>query len=111
MKRLYSRCWNGEIKLWQAFWLVGLLGKLAALILVATLMALFVSSPRQNMLTYGFLVLAFLGYSVFASVSIWRSSGRNGVSPMGALARVLIFFYWVGLGKVVHTVNTLHSAS
>jgi hypothetical protein len=111
IEHLIQRCWTGSIKLWQAFWLLGVLGQLLVFIAVAVLMAAFVQSPAQNMITYGFLVLGFIGYAVLASVSIWRSADNTDTSAMGALARVVVVFYWIGVAKIVYVVNTLHAAS
>ena len=95
-----SRCWNGKARLWQAFWICGIAGKILVLGIIAVIGPLIWHGPEDNMLTNTLLGGLLLAYLTFALVSIWRCSPNVGLAPLGALAKVFVVFsilLWIRL--------------
>lgn len=95
------RCWNGKAYLWQAFWLVNVLGKLlffGALALVGYLLW----QVTQASWIFDFaLVIPIVAYIVFVAVSVWRCSSNTKYQQLGALAKVWVIFYVVSMVGVL----------
>jgi len=92
-KDFLTRCWNGEARLWQAFWLVGVLGKVLFLVAVAFVGFWFQSASGSVLVAVSFMVPAIIIFVVFASVSVWRCAPNVKIEPLGALAKVGVIFY------------------
>lgn len=93
-----TKYWSGRAPLWKSFWLVGVLGQLAILILTTVLGELVLRPVFGHLFAYSVSIVAVIATAVFASVSVWRSAGHARVQPLGGLARVLVVFYlgaWV----------------
>lgn len=94
----FVRCWHGNARLWQAFWLVGVLGKLLV-VTVATLAAyLLMGAPEEDVLVYLLFAPLLGGYLLYASVSIWRCAPNTKHSIWSVAARVVVIivvFIWI----------------
>ena len=88
----FVRCWSGQAKLWQAFWLGAILGKVLVLVGIAALMSLLWRGPQDNALVNIFFGSVLLSYVVFASVSVWRCARNTKTGAFGGLARVWVVF-------------------
>src|SRR5437868_14447939 len=88
----FVRCWKGHAKLWQAFWLGAILGKVLVLVVVALLGSLLWRGPQDNALVNILLGSVLLSYLVFASVSVWRCAPNAKNGALGGLARVWVVF-------------------
>ncbi|SRR5690554_3336943 len=92
----FSRCWHGEVKLWQAFWLAHVLGYVAVLfagLAIGYLVLVFFGARLP-----GFFYAAVIGcYGIFAVVTLWRNSPNPKVSILGALVKLwaLLFAYYL----------------
>ena len=81
--------WNGKKKLWQAFWLIGIFGR----ILLAIFIVIFTLIGKAIGLTWsiGILSLIFiLIYIIWSFVSIWRCAFNVKNRIWGHIARVFI---------------------
>jgi hypothetical protein len=96
-----TRLWRGDIPLVKTFWGVGVLGNLAYR---AVIVACLVTPPLSAMPWLLLIVaLGYIGYVVFASVTIWRSAGRYAGGPSWRqLARALVVLN--ALGYLAHGV-------
>jgi ABC-type transport system involved in cytochrome c biogenesis permease component len=89
-KNFFKRCWQGSARLWQAFWLVGVLGMLLV-VTVGFLGSFMLMGAFQSDALVGVLLLPLLlGYLVFASVSVWRCSHNTNHSTWGVVARIIV---------------------
>ncbi len=89
-QNFFVRCWQGSARLWQAFWLVGVLGKLLV-VTVAYLGSFMILGATQNdTLVFVFFIPLLLSYFLFAVVSIWRCARNTHHSFWGVVARVLV---------------------
>ncbi len=92
--------WNGNIKLWKSFWLVGELIYGIALIIIIQLDKFFFKSPNiDNQITFfyfnnlGFFSkIILLVVTVIISVGVWRSAEKY----KGNIIWILITFVYVG---------------
>lgn len=81
--------WYGEEKLWKAFWLIGILGR----ILVATFVIIFALIGKSIGLTWSIAILSFLFISIYiiwSFVSIWRCAFNTQNKNWGYVARIFI---------------------
>lgn len=83
-----ARFWSGKAPLWQAFWFCGVAGAIATLIVLSHLGSALSHIGLNHTISSLLLISIVLGYSAFASVSIWRCAGNGEVSSLGALAKV-----------------------
>jgi hypothetical protein len=86
----FLRCWSGTARLWQAYWLVGVLGQLLVMLLLMLVGVLFWHSPRDNIWFNSVCVVVVLVWSVFSGVSIWRCAPNASQPAWGALARAIL---------------------
>ena len=86
----FLRCWIGRARLWQAYWLVGVLGQTFAMLLVVLLGTLLWHSPQDNLWFNSVGAAILVGWSVFAAVSIWRCAPNTSQPVWGAIARVVL---------------------
>ena len=95
-KTSVSKCWNGEIKLWKAFFIVHLLGLVIAFIL-GSIPHLIMLSIADMRLPH---IVTFIPFTVifpFGLVCLWRSSPNPKIEIKGALVR-----FWVCLASVYY---------
>jgi hypothetical protein len=84
------RCWSGQARLWQAFWLCGVVGYILCGILIGALFTLLVHSPQDRILGYVVVTFPTFLFLIFISVSIWRCAPNVTLAPIGTFARVLV---------------------
>jgi len=86
------RCWHGKARLWQAFWLVGMLGKLLVVTIVTPAAYMLMGVPEEDVLAYVLFAPLFGGYLLFASVSIWRCApnANHAIWGLGARGMVIL---------------------
>ncbi|MBT7956408.1 MAG: hypothetical protein HN731_14550 [Rhodospirillaceae bacterium] len=90
-RHLIIRHWQGQARLWQSYWLMGVVGGW----LIWTLVL--------NLVEFGFLpeilgVIILAGYSVYSAVGIWRCAFNVDWHIWGYLARSIIgisAFYFI----------------
>jgi hypothetical protein len=93
----FVRCWGGSARLWQAYWLVGVVGYLFIMLLLALAGVVLWRGPQDNLWFNSGAFVVVVGYLVFSGVSIWRCSPNSSNAAWGALARtVLILSIVVG---------------
>ena len=81
--------WNGKQKLWKAFWLIGILGR----IIVATIIILFSTIFTSIGLTWSIKILSIIfmiSYVIWSFVSIWRCAFNVKNKNWGYVARLFI---------------------
>ena len=83
----FARCWNGQARLWQAFWLCGVCGKLLVISLLFFLAIPFYDYPGDEEFVIVLLVGLFMCWFIFAAVSIWRCAGNVRFAPWGVIAK------------------------
>ena len=89
-QNFFKRCWRGSARLWQAFWLVGVLGMLLV-VTIGFLGSFMIMGAFQNDALVIFLLLPLLlGYIVFASASIWRCAHNASHLIWGIIARIIV---------------------
>ena len=86
----FHRCWSGGARLWQAYWLVGVLGQICAMLLVALIGMFLWHSPQDNLWFNSVGAVILLGWAVFSGVSIWRCAPNASHPVWGALARIVL---------------------
>jgi len=103
-----KRCWTGTARLWQAYWLVGVLGQFVVMLLWTAVTYPFWRGPQDNWWTYIVGAVLFLAYLIFASVSIWRCAPNASNPAWGALAKTVLVLSWVyGLFSVWRVLSQL----
>ena len=86
----FARCWNGQARLWQAFWLCGVFGKVLVVSLLFVLVTtLHYSGLGNDALAYVLVGGLFPGWFIFASVSVWRCAGNVSHALWGVIAKVI----------------------
>ncbi len=89
-QHFFKRCWRGSAPLWQAFWLIGVLGKLLV-ITIGFLGSFMIMGAFQNDALVGVLLAPLLlGYLIFASVSVWRCADNTRHSIWRVSARIVV---------------------
>lgn len=92
LPNFFPLCWTGRAKLWQAFWLGAILGKVVVLVVAAVLGALLWHGAKDNVLVNILLGSILCSYLIFASVSVWRCAPNTTTGAFGGLARVWVVF-------------------
>ena len=100
-RNFFVRCWLGSARLWQAFWLVGVLGKFLVLSVVGFGGYLIWRGPQDTTLVNALGIPLLVGYVVYASVSIWRCAPNTNNQVLGGIARVLVAFGLVSWALVL----------
>ena len=85
----FTRCWNGQARLWQAFWLCGFCGKLLVVSLLFFAAIPLYEDPIDDGLAIVLFAGPFLGWYVFATVSIWRCSRNVSFAHWGLVAKAV----------------------
>ena len=89
-QNFFVRCWQGSARLWQAFWLVGVLGKLLVVTVAYLGSFMLMGVTSNDILVFVFLIPLLLGYLVYAVVSIWRCASNAHHIFWGIIARILV---------------------
>ena len=85
-----SRCWAGSARLWQAYWLVGVLGQIIVLALLTVIGMFLWNWPEHTSWFDPFSAVVLLAWMAFASVSIWRCAANCSNPAWGALAKTVV---------------------
>jgi hypothetical protein len=84
------RCWAGQARLWQAFWLVLMLGCVVFMTLLVLIAGL---APRDgalgNML-WGSVRIVGIAFLTYALVSVWRCARNTNYAFLGIAARLYV---------------------
>ena len=86
----FLRCWGGSARLWQAYWLVGVLGQFVVLLLLLAIGMLFWQSPQDTLWYDSVCAVVVIVWSVFSGVSIWRCAPNASQPAWGAIARTIL---------------------
>jgi len=86
------RCWSGEARLWEAFWLVLVLGNVATNLIayIFLLVASQIGFSLTVAIGFGITVLLNLTVLVFALVSVWRCALKTRFVALKLLSRALV---------------------
>ena len=94
--------WNGKEKLWKAFWLIGMLGR----IIVALIVIIFLQIGQIIGLTWSIAILSILFiliYIIWSVVSIWRCAFNTKNKNWGHAARIIISMdLFVGIFQTIN---------
>ena len=105
IENLLLSYWNGKQKLWKAFWIVGVLGR----ILIATFIIFFTLLGQSLGLTWSILILSFvfiLIYIIWSFVSIWQCSFNVKNKIWGHLARIFVSMdLFTGIYQAINIIN------
>ncbi|MES9901479.1 MAG: hypothetical protein ABW168_02210 [Sedimenticola sp.] len=104
-KSFLTRAFHGEIKLWQAFWLVYVLGLLLSLFIVVV-PELIVLSLYQVRLPHALTFIPFLVIFLFSLVALWRSAPDPKISILGALTKILVILSGIWCVYVMNNILT-----
>src|SRR5262245_32027777 len=87
-----ARCWRGQARLWQAFWLVLMLG----CVVVMTLMVLIAGlTPKDGALgdvLWGSVRIVGIVFLTYALVGVWRCAHNTNYAFLGIAARLYVAF-------------------
>lgn len=86
---IISRCWNGDIKLWKAFWFVNILG-FAIAALIGFLFQAGAYGVFNAKLPGVVNAIPIMIIGIFSMVTLWRSSPDPRASIKGALTRIWV---------------------
>ena len=89
---IIARCWNGDIKLWKAFWFVNILG-FAVAVLIGALFQAGAYGVFKIKLPGLINAIPILIIGFFSVVTLWRSAPDPRVSLKGALTRIWILAF------------------
>jgi hypothetical protein len=86
-----ARFWRGQARLWQAFWLLLVLGYVAMVTLFLVAVALF-SSANPTILIIVLVAASTvnIAFFVFALVSVWRCAPNTNTPALTSVARILV---------------------
>jgi len=79
----FLRCWNGSARLWQAYWLVGVIGQLFVILLLQLSDTLFWHGPQDNFWVKPAAAAVFIVWPIFSGVSIWRCAPNASMPAWG----------------------------
>lgn len=103
-----ARCWTGEARLWQAFWIVGFVGKFLVLGAIFLVAAWFYSASKSSLVSDSFAIPAFIGYVIFVAVSVWRCAPNAKHQALSALAKVWVIFYVLAMTALLLRAALIH---
>lgn len=99
MKKVFIEFWHGQRALWQAFWLVFVLGQIIFIIISGYIFWLFFDGPFQGNFLIKVSVLpsciVWLIFIVYASVSVWRCGRKTAMALWTWSSRILIIAYLI----------------
>ncbi len=81
--RLIFRLWRGEVRLWQAFWLLWVAGGFAVGAVTVFLML-------AGLFSIFMILLTRMAFMVYAGVAVWRSAFNCQYLIWGWLARICL---------------------
>ena len=97
--------WSGKEKLWKAFWLIGIVGR----IFVAFFIVIFSLIGKSIGLTWSVAILSVLFvliYIILAFVSIWRCAFNTQNNNWGYVARIFISMdLFVGIYQAINVLK------
>ena len=101
MKKIIRNFWNGKIKLWQSYWLVGELLNALFILLVFNLEIYFFGNTQvsNSLLFLDFSNFSFLSkitliiWTIFITVGIWKSAENYKGSIFWVVATFLFLSY------------------
>jgi fatty-acid desaturase len=100
--------WGGHARLWQAFWLVGVIGFILWTLLLYVLLRALTGDPPNRWVALVFFVVPYVAAIIYVSVGVWRCAPNTAYAPMTALARVWAVVFAGGwLYKAALLVNML----
>jgi len=100
-RNFLSRCWGGEARLWQAFWLLNVLGKIVVFVVVGAVGATlwrFTRSPWLIDLPLGAVLAGYIG---LVAVSVWRCAPNTDTPAFSALAKLWVPIYVLSMALLV----------
>lgn len=86
----FRSLWNGRARLWQAFWLVAVLGYWLCVFVMLALLRAAESLGLNVVVVTVAASLWFLAIIVFSCVCVWRCAGNTSHEAMTALAKVWV---------------------
>lgn len=87
---MLRRCWNGEVKLWQVFWIGGFLCNAATSIVILIFAGLIESRIVNPSLSIFLLLPLMMASVIWWWVSVWRCSGNADSDAWGWLAKAVV---------------------
>ena len=97
--------WSGKEKLWKAFWLIGIVGR----IFVAFFIIIFSLIGNSIGLTWSVAILSLLFvliYIIWSFVSIWRCAFNTQNNNWGYVARIFISMdLFVGIYQAINVLK------
>lgn len=105
----WKLAWQGKLELWKAFWIYFVMGHGLVLagscaILIASILTGFFVDPGSSAagatgLAVGVVIVAaiFLGFAIWATVSVWRCADNCTVKIRGTYARTIVVGYVTAL--------------
>ena len=99
LKSILLLSWYGDIKLWQAFWLVNILGNfLTVITAIIIVYALHLLGLKIPIFFYG---LPLSIYAVFSAVTLWRCSSKSIGSFRGALIKLYVIMFSIYMFPII----------
>lgn len=83
--------WNGEARLWSAFWIIHFLGSIFLAIFLATFMFSFWNNLHSDFMVKAAVSLIgviYYAYVVFASICVWRCAKNTDHEVLAVLAKL-----------------------
>ncbi|MBW1846715.1 MAG: hypothetical protein JRI53_00125 [Deltaproteobacteria bacterium] len=99
MKKLLIEFWQGQRPLWQAFWLLFVLGQILILLISAFIFWVFIEGPFQNIFSVEVSVIpsgmVWLTFILYASLSVWRCAKITKMAVWTWSSRIFIIAYLI----------------
>ncbi len=92
-----ASCWRGEGRLWLVFWIYGVL--LSTIVSGVFLAQLTGEDPIPGLKQ--FLIVAFIPYTVWLLVSIWRCAFNGENKQYGHMARALTIAWAINVTLLI----------
>ena len=87
-----ARCWRGQARLWQAFWLVSMLGGVALVALFVLIAKLVAGDGVLEDVLWTCVRVFGVALLVFSLVSVWRCAFNTNYHFAGIAARAYVAF-------------------
>lgn len=94
---VFARCWSGHARLWEAFWLIGVVGQcvLSGLLglfgFVVFVYAKYIQPSILLPLLYASSATG-IAYTIYSSICIWRCANNTGIVIWTYLSRCVAGF-------------------
>ena len=94
IRNAFAQAWLGLAPLWEAFWLIGVVGHALVLLTTDFLLGLVPRSilNQSAMIWSGTEWVAYLSYAVFSSICIWRCACNTRATVWTVLSRIAVTF-------------------